>query len=107
MKSSNPITDYLLHASNFLPAIVFLFYGRLGPEQPDVRWTHAFLMHGWPGEPRPSAVLTLAAGGGAMSARGSLQAGRDMRIAWFARGQHLLGAWSSELGHEKPPGDDS
>ena len=34
MKSSNPITDYLLHASNFLPAIVFLFYGRLGPEQP-------------------------------------------------------------------------
>lgn len=31
MKSNHPITGYLLHASNFLPAIVFLFYGRLGP----------------------------------------------------------------------------
>ncbi|WP_244110080.1 permease [Burkholderia arboris] len=48
MKSSHPITDYPLHASNFLSAIVFLLYGRLGPEQPDVRWTHAFLIGGVP-----------------------------------------------------------
>lgn len=27
----------------------------------DQGWTHAFLMHGWPGEPRPSAVLVRAA----------------------------------------------
>jgi peptidoglycan/LPS O-acetylase OafA/YrhL len=46
MKSNNALTDYLLHASNFLPAIVFLFYGRLGPGQPHERWTQAFLIGG-------------------------------------------------------------
>ncbi|KKB64961.1 permease [Robbsia andropogonis] len=46
MKSHNPVTNYLSHLSNFLPAIVFLFYGRLGPGEPDERWTHAFLIGG-------------------------------------------------------------
>lgn len=46
MASSNPITGYLLHASNPLPANVSLFYGRLRPEQPDLLGTHAFLIGG-------------------------------------------------------------
>ncbi|KVQ96053.1 permease [Burkholderia ubonensis] len=71
MKSSNPITGYLLHASNFMPAIVFLFYGRLGPEQPDLRWTHAFLIGG---------VLALAHGAWLMqrAERNSIAIGVDL-----------------------------
>ncbi|MBU9426029.1 permease [Burkholderia gladioli] len=43
---TNPLVDYLMHASNFLPAIVFLFYGRFGPGTADLRWTTAFVIGG-------------------------------------------------------------
>jgi hypothetical protein len=46
MKSTHPLTAYLAHASRFLPAIVFLFYGRFGPGAVDVRWNDAFLLGG-------------------------------------------------------------
>lgn len=44
MKSQHWLTDYLKHAANFIPVIVFLFYGRFGPGDSAVRWTHAFLI---------------------------------------------------------------
>ncbi|EMN1931961.1 permease [Burkholderia ambifaria] len=95
MKANNPITDYLLHASNFLPAIVFLFYGRLGPGQPGERWTHAFLIGG---------VLALVHGAWLMrrAQRNSIALGVDLFLVIGAvlaivspAGSRL---WGEELG---------
>ncbi|KVE25766.1 permease [Burkholderia singularis] len=93
--SRHPLTDYLLHASNFLPAIVFLFYGRLGPGQPDERWTHAFLIGG---------VLALAHGAWLLrrAERNSIAIGVDLFLVIGAllalvspAGSRL---WGEELG---------
>jgi uncharacterized membrane protein YfcA len=44
MKSNNVLSAYLAHAAKFLPAIIFLCYGRFGPGTPDLRWNEAFLI---------------------------------------------------------------
>ncbi|WP_343726878.1 hypothetical protein [Burkholderia seminalis] len=100
MASSNPITGYLLHASNPLPANVSLFYGRLRPEQPDLLGTHAFLIGG---------MLALVHGAWLIrrAKRNSIAIGIDLFFAIDAvlalmspAGSRL---WSEELGLAAPP----